>query len=77
VYKRQDVPIMTVPDIICTYEYENGMPLTNADIAKGMKVALGAVKVNARWEDNPKMFDMWRPFLKRVEYEGERIPYKD
>jgi DUF917 family protein len=74
---RNDAPMMTVPDIICTYEYESGVPLTNADIEKDMVVALGAVKVDKRWEDNPRMFDMWRPFLKRVGYEKERIPYKD
>lgn len=73
---RNAQPIMTVPDIICSYEYNSGVPLTNADIEKGMEVALGAVKVDKRWEDNPKMFDMWRPFLKRVGYEGERIPYQ-
>jgi hypothetical protein len=73
---RNAQPVMTVPDIICTYEYQSGLPLTNADVEKGMEVALGAVKVDKRWEDNPKMFDMWRPFPKRVEYEGERIPYQ-
>ena len=41
-----------------------------------MKVSLGALKVDQMWEKNPKMFDMWKPFLKRVGYEGERMPFK-
>lgn len=74
---RNDAPIMTVPDIICTYAYDSGLPLTNADIEKGMEVVLGAIKADKKWEDNPKMFDVWKPFLKNVGYEKERIPYKE
>lgn len=70
-------PVMTVPDIICAYEYATGMPLTNADIKEGMEVALGAVKADAKWWKNPKMFEMWEPFLDRVGYHGGCIPYKD
>jgi DUF917 family protein len=73
---RNGQPIMTVPDIICTYEYQSGIPLTNADIEEKMKVSLGALKVDQMWEKNPNMFDMWKPFLKRVGYEGERMPFK-
>lgn len=75
---RNDLPIMTVPDIICTYQPESGLPLTNADIEEKMPIALGAIKADKKWEMYPeKMFNMWRPFLKRVGYEKERIPYKE
>jgi len=68
-------PMMTVPDIICTHEYQTGLPLTNADIEEKMEISLGAIKVNKMWEYNPKMFDMWKPFLERVGYMGNRLPY--
>lgn len=67
--------IMTVPDIICTYDVKTGQPLTNADIKEGMEIAVGIVKVDNKWWKNPEMFNAWRPFLQRVGYTGENIPY--
>lgn len=68
-------PVLTVPDITCTYEITTGLPLTNADITEGMEIAVGAIKVNDKWWDNPAMFDSWRPMLERIGYTGENIPY--
>lgn len=67
--------IMTVPDIICTYDVSTGQPLTNADITEGMEIAVGAIKVDEKWWKNPNMFEVWKPFLERVGYEGDNIPY--
>ncbi|MEA4852897.1 MAG: DUF917 domain-containing protein [Christensenella sp.] len=72
----KETPLMTVPDIICMYDIETGMPLTNADVKEGLQIGLGAIKVNGLWWKNPAMFDMWRPFLKRVGYTGENIPFE-
>ncbi|HWQ30175.1 MAG TPA: DUF917 domain-containing protein [Negativicutes bacterium] len=72
---KKGKPLITVPDIICTYDLASGVPLTNADIKKGMKIAVGAIKVNEKWYINPNMFDVWKPFLKRVGYTGGNIPF--
>lgn len=68
-------PMMTVPDIICTYDVKTGLPLTNADIEAGMEISIGAIKVDGKWWKNPDMFDVWKPFLKRVGYAGDNISY--
>ncbi len=73
----KETPLMTVPDIICMYDINTGMPLTNADIKDGLSIGLGAIKVNDFWWKNPQMFDVWRPFLKRVGYTGENIPFEE
>lgn len=67
--------IMTVPDIICTYDVKTGEPLTNADISEGMEICVGAIKAPEAWWKNPNMFDVWKPFLSNVGYEGGNIPY--
>jgi len=71
----QKLPYITVPDIICMYEIPTGKPLTNADIKEGMEVALGVLKVSDAWWKNPNMFDIWKPFLERVGYTGDVLPY--
>lgn len=68
-------PYMTAPDIICMYDTDTGTPLTNADVAEGLNVALGVMKVNGKWWKNPNMFDVWKPFLERVGYDGDNLPY--
>ena len=67
--------IMTVPDITCYYNAKTGEPLTNADIEEGMEICLGAIKAPAAWWKNPNMFEIWKPFLANVGYEGGNIPY--
>lgn len=67
--------IMSVPDIICYYNKRTGEPLTNADIKEGLEIVIGAVKVNEKWWNNKDMFDVWKPFLKNVGYEGCNIPF--
>lgn len=73
----QDVAAVTVPDIICMYNLEDGMPLTNADVKEGMRISLGLIKSNEKWWKNPNMFDVWRPFLDRVGYKGDMILFED
>ena len=68
-------PVMTVPDITCYYNAATGEPLTNADIAEGMEIVLGAIKAPDAWWKNPNMFDIWKPFLTNVGYEGGNIPF--
>lgn len=68
-------PVMTVPDIICYYNAATGEPLTNADIEEGMDIVVGAIKAPEAWWKNPNMFEIWKPFLSTVGYEGENIPY--
>lgn len=72
---KDGVNIMTVPDIICTYDVSTGKPLTNADIKEGMEIAVGAIKVDKKWWNNQDMFGVWKPFLEKVGYRGENIPY--
>lgn len=72
----KETPLITVPDIICFYDIDTGMPLTNADVKEGLNVGLGAIKVNDLWWKNPDMFSMWAAFLKRVGYEGANIPFE-
>ena len=48
---------MTVPDLTCMYCVDPAgaagvdprMPLSNADVKKGMKIALGVIKVDPKW----------------------------
>lgn len=68
-------PVMTVPDITCYYDAATGMPLTNADISEGMEIVLGAIKAPDAWWKNPNMFEIWKPFLENVGYEGGNIPF--
>jgi len=68
-------PVLTVPDITCTFETSTCLPLTNADIHEGMEIAVGAIKVDEKWWNNPDMFDVWAPLLKRVGYTGGNVPY--
>ncbi len=76
VVTKNGKPMMTVPDIICTYDAATGKPLTNADIYEGMDIVIGAIKVDNKWWKNPNMFGIWEPFLNRVGYTGENIPFK-
>lgn len=38
---------------------------------------MAVIKVSETWWNNPKMFDAWRPFLKRVGYTGNVIRFED
>jgi len=68
-------PVLTVPDITCTYDTATCLPLTNADIHEGMEIAVGAIKVDEKWWNNPDMFNVWVPLLERVGYTGGNVPY--
>ena len=72
---HDDVPVMTVPDITCYYNAKTGEPLTNADITEGLEIVLGASKAPDAWWKNPNMFEIWKPFLENVGYEGGNIPF--
>lgn len=68
--------VMTLPDIICTYDASNHTPLTNADIAEGMEIVIGAIRCDEKWWQNPDMFAVWKPFMERVGYQGGNVPFR-
>lgn len=72
----KEIPYMTVPDIICMYDMENGTPLTNADVKEGMTIGLGLIAADEKWWKNPNMFSAWKTFLDRIGYKGGCLPYK-
>lgn len=61
--------LMTVPDLTCMYCVDPAgaagvdprMPLSNADVKKGMKIALGVIKVDPKWflTENT-WWDVWK-----------------
>ena len=72
----KEIPYMTVPDIICMYDMDSGIPLTNADVKEGMTVGLGLIAADQKWWKNPDMFLVWKTFMNRIGYQGGCLPYK-
>ena len=72
---RNGAAFMTLPDIICCYDRETGMPLTNADIYTGQHIVVGAIRADIKWWRNGDMFRVWEPLLKRIGYCGGSILY--
>ncbi len=78
------IPYMTVPDIICMHTTEAfgdvpaGLPLTNADVKKGMKVAVGAIAVDENWFKTPEenWWGVWVPYMERIGYTDKCIRFK-
>ena len=66
-------PAAMVPDLIC-WLTADGTPLTNADIAEGMKLAAIGVPASERWRKHPKGFDVWRHILEPIGYKGGYVP---
>lgn len=75
VISKNGKAMMTVPDVISTYDLTTGTPLTNADIKEGMDIVVGAIKVSSKWWKNPSMFEVWKPFLEKVGYTGDSLPF--
>lgn len=83
-----NMPLMTVPDIIGMYCIEtlegslvkNGMPLSNADVQKGMIVGIGAIKVNEKWfkdaAGDKKWWTVWNECMEKIKYTGGHIPFE-
>ena len=73
------IPYMTVPDIICMYDYETGTPLTNADTKEGMTVVLGVMPVAKEWWNNgvDHAYSSWKPYIIPFGYTGGCLTYKD
>jgi len=72
-WKAEGEPAAMVPDLICTMTLE-GEPLTNADIAEGMKLAVLALPAPEKWRSHPKGFEVWRHILEKIGYKGDFIP---
>ena len=72
------IPYMTVPDIICMYDYETGTPLTNADTKEGMSVVLGVIPVAKEWWKNgiEHAYSSWKPYVVPFGYEGKCLTYE-
>lgn len=76
--------MLTVPDLITMYCIDaNGdeyvvprMPLSNADAKVGMKIAVGAVKVDEKWFINgTKWWDVWSECMDNIGYTGGHLGY--
>ena len=70
--------VMTAPDIICVFDKETKIPLTNADVKEGQKVDVGLFKVDERWWKTgvENVNNIWKTYFKNVDYAGDIISYK-
>ena len=78
--------MMTVPDITCMYCIDPAgtegvvprMPLSNADAKKGMKIALGVIKVDPKWFiTDGTWWNVWKECMEHIGYEGGYLSYDD
>ena len=76
--------LLTVPDLIAMYCIDpNGdkdacprMPLSNADAKVGMKIAVGAIRVDAKWFINgTKWWDVWAECMDNMGYTGGHLGF--
>ncbi|MEL7601582.1 MAG: DUF917 domain-containing protein [Bacillota bacterium] len=66
--------LVNAPDLICVVGMEADCyrPLTNADIAEGMRVEVIAVPAHPLWwAEDKKAYRCWEPALKRAGFTGE------
>ncbi len=84
-YKNNE-PYMTAPDIVCIFDDEKCMPLTNDYIVLnkeniiGTKVSLGIMPVHKLWWNNrttEQMTNIWKYYFEAVEYNGNCIKYEE
>jgi len=68
---RGDRLLAVVPDLICALQ-DNGTPLTNADIAPGMKLSYIGFKAPEQFR-TPGVFDLFRPILQALGYDDDFI----
>lgn len=73
-----DQVVMTAPDIICVFDKDRKLPLTNADVKEGQYVDVGMFRVDERWWktgfDNVNA--IWKGYFKNVDYTGDIVTYK-
>lgn len=69
---RKDKPLVTVPDSICWLRTD-GEPLTNADVAEGMDVAVIGKKAHEKWR-TPEGFKVFKHVLESIGYKGGYVP---
>ncbi len=72
-WKDENEPAAMVPDLICLMTLD-GTPMTNADIKEGMKLAVIGFAAGKKWREAPNFFDVWKPILSKMGYEGDFIP---
>jgi hypothetical protein len=65
-------PVVISPDLTC-WMTTDGKPLTNADINKGMEVAVIGIKAHERWR-TPEGLAVYQPVLADMGYSGKYIP---
>jgi DUF917 family protein len=76
-------PVMTAPDIICSFATDNNTPMTNADffvndkIRFGLEVNLGLIKVSDVWwkTGEANVNAIWQPFFRNVGYTGDIVRF--
>ena len=68
-------PLITVPDIICFINLDTGEPMSNADVAEGQNVLVGAMPVHENWYKTDKGINCWKPFLEATGYTGKTIRF--
>jgi DUF917 family protein len=77
-------PVMTAPDIICSFKTEDNTPMTNADffvndkIQLGLEVNLGLIKVSDVWwySGEANVNSAWHEYFQNVGYDGKIIRYE-
>jgi DUF917 family protein len=69
---QDEKPIIMVPDLITMMTTE-GEPLTNADIEKGMEVAVIGIPAPEPWLRIPDGFSCWKHILAKLGYEGSYV----
>lgn len=60
--------LITVPDLICMINLDTLEPLTNAEIEKGMRVAIYGVPAPENWWKVEEGFTCWKHILEKVGY---------
>jgi DUF917 family protein len=77
-------PVMTAPDIICSFRADDNTPLTNADyfdssgkVKKGLEVMLGLIQVSDVWwfSGFDKVNAIWKEFFANVGYAGDIVRF--
>jgi DUF917 family protein len=81
--QMEATPVMTAPDIICSFRTDDNTPLTNADyfendkVKSGLEVNLGLIQVSDVWwysgEDHVN--GIWQEYFRNVGYDGNIVRY--
>lgn len=65
--------LVTVPETICTYLADTGEPITNSELAEGMRIGICVIPAPEEWWEIPEGYGMYRSMLAEVGYEGEAV----